>query len=67
MFRVLVVIGALPLLAFFVWPWASRAVIDPAIHQQISISAGGLSATIPMVFGVFGTLGLVGMLLAIKR
>jgi quinol-cytochrome oxidoreductase complex cytochrome b subunit len=67
MFRVLVIIGAIPLVVFFAWPWLSRVVVDPAMEQQISVQAGGVTTTFPMVLGLFGTLGLVAMLMAVKR
>jgi hypothetical protein len=67
MFRIAVLIGAFPLVVFFAWPWLSRVIVDPALHQQISVQAGGVSASFPMALGLFGTLGLAAMLLAVRR
>ena len=66
-YRICVVLGAIPLVVFFVWPWVSRVLVDPALHEQISIQAGGVTTQFPMMLGLFGTLGLVAMLLAVKR
>lgn len=67
LFRLLVIIGAMPLIGFFAWPWISRVIVDPALNQQISVQAGGVTTTFPMVLGLAGTLGLVAMLLSVRR
>lgn len=61
--RMFVIAGAVALVAFFVWPWFSQ--LD--LGGNISVSAGGVSAQIPAVMGVFATLGLAAMLFAVKR
>jgi hypothetical protein len=58
-----VIAGAVALIAFFVWPWFSQ--LD--FGGEISFNAGGVSAQIPAVMGVFATLGLAAMLFAVKR
>jgi quinol-cytochrome oxidoreductase complex cytochrome b subunit len=66
-YRICVVLGAIPLVVFFLWPWIERVFVDPALEQQVSIHAGGINAQFPMMLGLFGTLGLVAMLIAVKR
>lgn len=61
--RVLSIGSALFLIGFFLWPWISQI----SMSDDISIHAGGVTAKIPMVMGLFGTLGLAAMLLATKR
>jgi hypothetical protein len=61
--RTFVIAGAVALIAFFVWPWFTH--LDFGGH--ISINAGGFSAEIPAVMGVFATLGLAAMLFAVRR
>lgn len=61
--RTFVIAGAVALLAFFAWPWFSHL----NMGGHISVSAGGFSAQIPAVMGVFATLGLAAMLIAVRR
>ena len=66
-YRICVVLGSIPLVVFFLWPWINRVLVAPALDQQISIHAGGVNTQFPMALGLFGTMGLVAMLLAVKR
>jgi len=58
-----VIAGAVALIAFFVWPWFTHL----NFSGNISVSAGDFSAQIPAVMGVFATLGLAAMLIAVRR
>ena len=64
--RMFVLMGAVLLLGFFFWPWIDRFFAAGAFDGQISVHAGGISATIPMMMGVFGTLGLAAMLWMVR-
>lgn len=66
LFRMFVLMGAVLLLGFFFWPWIDRFFAAGAFDGQISVHAGGISATIPMMMGVFGTLGLAAMLWMVR-
>ncbi|HEX6860555.1 MAG TPA: hypothetical protein VF138_10210 [Caulobacteraceae bacterium] len=61
--RIFVLVGAAALIGFFAWPMLS----DLNMDGEIAVKAGGFSAHIPAVIGVFGTLGLAAMLFAVKR
>lgn len=61
--RTFIIAGAGALVFFFVWPWISQL----NLTGEIAISAGGFRAHIPAVMGVFATLGLAAMLIAVRR
>ena len=61
--RAFIITGAVALVAFFAWPWFSHL----NMSGEISFHAGGFSAEIPAVMGVFATLGLAAMLFAVRR
>jgi hypothetical protein len=61
--RSFIILGAGALVFFFVWPWIQQL----NLTGEISIRAGGFSAHIPAIMGVFATLGLAAMLIAVKR
>jgi len=63
LFRVLAIGSVLFLTGFFLWPWLSQI----SMSDDITLQAGGVTARIPMIMGLFGTIGLAAMLLAVKR
>ena len=67
LFRMFILMGAVILLGFFSWPWIDRFLSDGALSGDISLHAGGMSATIPAVMGLFATLGLAAMLWTVRR
>lgn len=67
LFRMFVLMGAVILIGFFTWPWIERTLLGGALSGDISVQAGGVTATIPMVMGLFGTLGLTAMLWMVRR
>ena len=67
LFRMFILMGAVILLGFFSWPWIDRFLSDGALSGDISLHAGGMTATIPAVMGQFATLGLAAMLWTVRR
>ena len=67
LFRMFILMGAVILLGFFSWPWIDRFLSDGALSGDISLHAGGMTATIHAVMGLFATLGLAAMLWTVRR
>ena len=67
LFRMFILMGAVILLGFFSWPRIDRFLSDGALSGDISLHAGGMTATIPAVMGLFATLGLAAMLWTVRR
>ena len=67
LFRMFVLMGALVLVGFFLWPWIDGILAGGALSGEISVQAGGVTATVPMIMGLFGTLGLAAMLWMVRR
>ena len=67
LFRMFVLMGAVILIGFFTWPWIDRMLADGALAGDIEVHAGSVTATVPLVMGVFGTLGLAAMLWMVRR
>ena len=67
LFRMFILMGAVILLGFFSWPWIDRFLSDGALSGDFSLHAGGMTATLPAVMGLFATLGLAAMLWTVRR
>lgn len=67
LFRMFVLMGTVLLLGFFFWPYIDRFFAAGTFDGEISVHAGGITATIPFMMGVFGTLGLAAMLWTVRR
>jgi len=67
LFRMFVLMGAVLLVGFFAWPWIDRWVSQGALSGEVSLHAGGYTATIPTIVGVFATLGLAALLWTVRR
>ena len=67
LFRMFILMGAVILLGFFSWPWIDRFLSDGALSGDISLHAGGMTATVPAIMGLFATLGLAAMLWTVRR
>jgi hypothetical protein len=61
--RTFVIVGAAALLLFFGWPWLHNFSVD----GEIQITAGTFNAQVPAILGIFASLGLAAMLIAVKR
>jgi hypothetical protein len=67
LFRMFVLMGAVILAGFFSWPWIDRFLSGGALSGDIAVHAGGVTATVPLVIGLFATLGLAAMLWMVRR
>ena len=67
LFRMFILMGAVILIGFFSWPWIDRFLSQGALAGEISLHAGGMTATVPAAMGLFATLGLAAMLWTVRR
>ncbi|HEX5776254.1 MAG TPA: DUF2905 family protein [Caulobacteraceae bacterium] len=67
LFRMFILMGAVILIGFFSWPWIDRFFAAGALSGEISLHAGGMTATVPAIMGLFATLGLAAMLWTVRR
>ena len=67
LFRMFILMGAVILIGFFSWPWIDRFFAAGMLTGEISVHAGGMTATIPAIMGLFATLGLAAMLWSVRR
>ena len=58
-----VIVGAGGLLVFFGWPLLRTF----SVSGEIAIRAGTFNAQIPAMLGIFATVGLAAMLIAVRR
>ena len=67
LFRMFILMGAVILIGFFSWPWVDRFFSAGVLSGDISLHAGGMTATVPAIMGLFATLGLAAMLWTVRR
>ena len=67
LFRMFILMGAVILIGFFSWPWVDRFFSTGVLSGDISLHAGGMTATVPAIMGLFATLGLAAMLWTVRR
>ena len=67
LFRMFILMGAVILTGFFSWPWVDRLLSAGVLSGEISLQAGGMTATVPAIMGLFATLGLAAMLWTVRR
>lgn len=61
--RTFVIVGTCALVLFFGWPWLHNF----NVGGEIQITAGEFNAQVPAIMGIFASLGLAAMLIAVRR